>query len=99
MFDKMKQLYDMQKKARELQKQLESIKFEKASKDNLLRVNVNGTQRIESLSIGAEYLAPEKKEVLERAVRDLVNDALNEIQKQTAAQAASLMKGMPGLLG
>jgi DNA-binding YbaB/EbfC family protein len=97
MFDKMKQLYDMQKKARELQKQLESVKLEKASRDGLLRVTVNGIHRVEQLSIDAAYLSTEKKSGLERALCELLNDAFEDIQKQTAAQAASLMKGFPGL--
>jgi DNA-binding YbaB/EbfC family protein len=97
MFDKMKQLYEMQKRAREIQRQLESIHVEKAANNGMLRVRVNGTHKVEEISIDSSYLAPEKKNALERALCDLLNDSFSDIQKQTAAQAASLMKGIPGL--
>ena len=97
MFDKMKQLYEMQKKAREIQRQLESIHAEKVAKDGMLRVRVNGAHKVEEISIDTSYLAPDKKNTLERALCDLINHSFSEIQKQTAAQAASLMQGIPGL--
>lgn len=99
MFDKMKQMYDMQKKARQLQKQLEDIQVEKTSRDGTLAVTVSGAQKVQVLRIDAPWLAAEKKNQLETALRDLVNEAFSEIQKQTAAQAATLMKDLniPGL--
>jgi DNA-binding YbaB/EbfC family protein len=96
MLDKMKQLYEMQKKAKELQKQLEGVEIEKSSRDGLLRVNINGLQKVEAVSIDASYLTPDKKEALERGLAGLLNEAMEEIQKQTAAQAAGMMKGFPG---
>jgi DNA-binding YbaB/EbfC family protein len=96
MFDKMKQLYEMQKQARELQKQLETIRVDKTSKDTLLRVELNGALRLESLSIDSSYLIPDKKTALERALVALINDAFADVQKQSAAHAAGLMKGLPG---
>lgn len=95
MFGNMKQLYEMQKQARELQKQLENLRTEKSSKDNLLRASVNGLQRLESLSIDPTYLNPEKKDALEKALISLINNSLEDVQKQATAQAAQLMKGFP----
>ncbi len=97
MFDKMKQLYDMQKKAKELQRQMESIRVEKASRDGLLRVTVNGTQKIETIAIDPSYLAASRQADLEALLRDLINDSFADIQQKTSAQAAELMKGIPGL--
>ena len=96
MLDKMKQLYEMQKQARELQRQLESIHVEKASRDGLLRVRVNGALKVDAVTVDPAYLTPEKKSGLEKAIADLINDAFSDVQKQSAAQAASLMKGLPG---
>ncbi len=99
MFDKMKQLYDMQKKAKDLQKQMEALRVEKTSRDGLIKVIVNGTNKIESVSIDPSYLSANRQQDLERAVKDLINDAFAQIHEQTAAQAAQLMKGLniPGL--
>ena len=97
MFNQMKQLYEMQKKAKELQKQLEAIKVEKANSDRTLFVTVNGTQRLEALQVDPSWLVADKKTALERALVVLMNEAFDAAQKQSAAQAASLMKELKGL--
>ena len=97
MYNQMKQLYEMQKKAKDLQKQLEAIKIERTNASQSLGVTVNGSQRVESLRIEPSWFAPEKKNALETSLVQLINDAFNEIQKQTAAQAATLMKDLKGL--
>jgi len=97
MFDKMKQMYDMQKKAKTLQKQLENIKVEKASSDGLIKLKVNGTQKVEMLWIDPSWLTVERKSKLETTICDLVNSSFADIQKTTATQAAELMKDLKGL--
>jgi nucleoid-associated protein EbfC len=97
MLDKMKQLYEMQRKAQELKKQMENVRIEKTSGG--LKVVVNGLQSVETVSIDPSLLTPDKKSTLESGLAELINDAMSEIQKQTAAQAAGMMKGLniPGL--
>ena len=68
MFNQMKQLYDMQKKAKELQKQLESIKVEKTASGGSLSVVVNGAQKVESIQIDPSWLSPDKKAALESSL-------------------------------
>ncbi len=99
MFDKMKQLYDMQKKAKDLKKQMESIRVEKTSRDGKVTVAVNGTTQVETLTIDPSYLAPERQQELQKVLKDLINEGFRDIQQQSAAQAAQLMKGLniPGL--
>ena len=97
MFNQMKQLYDMQKKAKELQRQLETIKVEKSRPDGTLSIVVNGVQKIETLRIDPAWLAEGKKADLERALVSLVNEAFEAAQKQSASQAATLMKDLKGL--
>jgi DNA-binding YbaB/EbfC family protein len=92
MFDKMKQLYEMQKKAKDLQKQLENLRAEKSAQGGLLKTTVTGALRIADLSIDPSLLAPDQKENLERSLVSLVNDALADVQKLATAQAAGLMK-------
>ena len=97
MFNQMRQLQEMQKKAKELQRQLEAIKFEKTNSSRTLAVTVNGAQRLESVRIEPTWFVPEKKAALETALAQIVNDAFAEIQKQTASQAATLMKDLKGM--
>ena len=89
MFNQIKQVYEMQKKAKELQKQLESIRTEKKDSNGSLAVTVNGAQKLCSVRIDTSWFTPEKKEALEKALVEVVNDAFQEIQNQTAAQAVT----------
>ena len=97
MFNQMKQLYEMQKKAKDLQKQLEAIKVERTNSSQSIGVTVNGGQKVESIRIEPLWFAPEKKNALETSLVQVINEAFNEIQKQTASQAAMLMKDLKGL--
>jgi DNA-binding protein YbaB len=97
MFNQMKQLYEMQKKAKELQRQLESIKVEKNNFSKTLAVKANGAQRIEAITIDTSYLAVDKKSDLEKSLLKVINEALEDSQKQSATQAAALMKDFKGL--
>ena len=93
----MKQLYDMQKKAKELQRQLEAIKIEKKNSSRSLTVAVNGAQKVESIQIDPSWLSPDKKSALESSMVELINEAFETAQKQSATQAAALMKDLKGL--
>jgi DNA-binding protein YbaB len=93
----MKQLYEMQKKAKELQRQMESIKVEKSDGNRSLSILVNGIQKVESIQIDPSWLTVDKKAALESALIRLINDAQEAAQKQAAMQAAALMKDFKGL--
>ena len=54
-------------------------------------------ERVETLSVDPSWLTPDKKSSLERSLVELLNDAFETTQKQSAAQAAELMKGLKGL--
>ncbi len=97
MYNQMKQLYDMQKKAKELQRQLESIKIEKKNSSASLAVKVNGAQKLEGIEIDPSWLSMDKKAALETSLTSLINDAFEDAQKQSASQAAELMKGLKGM--
>ena len=87
----------MQKKALELQRQLETIKVEKSNASRSLTVQVNGAQKLETVQIDPLWLAPDKKAALESSLVQLINDAFEETQKKSASQAAALMKDLKGL--
>ena len=58
MLNQMKQLYEMQKKAKELQRQLEAIKVEKSNSSRTLSATVNGAQKVEAIQIDPSWLSP-----------------------------------------
>lgn len=92
MFDKMKQLYDLQKKAREIQKKLEAIKIEES--EGGVKVAINGTMKVESVEIDPSYLSPDKKQKLESLLGKLFSNAVEEVQKRSAMESKDLLKGM-----
>ena len=97
MLNQMKQLYEMQKKAKDLQRQLELIKVEKSNTSGTLKVRVNGAQKLESIHCDPVWLAADKQSALQSALVDLINGAFEDAQKQSASQAAALMKDLKGL--
>ncbi|HMU95489.1 MAG TPA: YbaB/EbfC family nucleoid-associated protein, partial [Elusimicrobiota bacterium] len=71
MFEKMKQLMDMQKMAKEAERRLEEIAIERAALRGKLRAKVTGNQRVAAIEIDAALAAPGQKEVLEKALVEL----------------------------
>jgi DNA-binding YbaB/EbfC family protein len=97
MLDKMKQLYEMQRKANELKKELESIRVEKTSKDGSVKVTVSGAMRVEDINIDPSRLTLEHKAMVEKSLRELLNQGFAEVQEKSSSRAAELMKGLQGL--
>lgn len=95
MLDQMKQLYGMQKKARQIQKELKETEIEAQSSDGAVSVVFNGEIRIIEVVINESLLAPEKKRELEQAVKNTVAQAISKAQ----AIAAEKAKGMMGDMG
>lgn len=95
MIDKMKQLYDMQKKAKQIQKELKETEIEAKSGDGLVTVTFNGEIHILGVTIDESLLTPEKKRELENSVKNTTAQAISKAQ----AIAADKAKGMMGDLG
>jgi DNA-binding YbaB/EbfC family protein len=93
-FDKAKQLYDLQKKARAIQKELKDTEVEAKAAGGAVTVVFNGEQHIQSVEIGEEMLAPEKKRDLERALQQAISEAVSRVQ----AVGAEKMKAIAGNL-
>lgn len=95
MIDKMKQLYDMQKKAKQIQKELKETEIEAKSADGGVTIVFNGEIHIVSVQIEEFMLAIEKKRELEQAIKNTTAQAIAKAQ----AIAAEKAKGMMGDLG
>jgi DNA-binding YbaB/EbfC family protein len=92
MFDKMKQLMEMQKKMQEMKRQLDATTFEVTSADGLVTVAMSGSQEAVRFTINKE-LAQVSKADLEKIIKDVYNKAV----KRSQEIAASKMKEIAGL--
>ena len=92
MFDKMKQMYELQKKAKEIKSKLEGIRVEEM--EGGIKIRINGLFKVESLEIDPSFLSPDKKEKLESLLCRIFSGAVQEVQKRSAAESQSLLKGL-----
>ena len=92
MFDKMKQIIELQKKAKEIQKQLGEMKVER--NDGGVKLCLNGLFQVETVEIDPSFLAPDQKSRLESTLKRLFTDTVQEVQKKSAASSADLLKGL-----
>lgn len=88
MFDKMKALWDMQKKMQELKRELDGTTFEIESQDKSVKIVMNGSQEIKDIRIQANDAGN-----LETVLKDTCNRAI----KRSHDIAAEKMKAVTGL--
>lgn len=93
MLDKMKQLWEMKTKMDAIKKELDVLVL--ASEDNLVKVEITGSQEIKAVTIKVE-LASADKAKLEASLTETMNRAVRESQKAAAGKMSAL-GGIPGL--
>ena len=94
MFDKAKQVWELQKKARAIQKELKETEVEAKAAQGMVTVVFNGEQHLQSIVIDDSMLSPEKKRELEKALEQAIAEAISRVQ----AIAADKMKAIAGNL-
>lgn len=94
-FDKAKQLYQLQKKAREVQKELKNTEIEARSADGTISAIFSGDQKIKSIDINESLLGQDKKRDLEEKLVRVISEGLSRSQ----AVAAEKTKGLMGDMG
>jgi len=92
MFDKMKQLFEMQKSMQELKRRLEEASFDIASGNGMVKINMNAAQKMNSLTINGN-LAELDKASLEKSICEAYERALKHAQEI----AAGKLKDISGL--
>jgi len=101
MLDKAKQLYDLQKKARAIQKELKETEVEANSNDGFVTVVFNGEQHLVELEINEEALKPENKKTLENDLRNAISQAIARSQalaaEKTKAMIGDMNLNIPGM--
>lgn len=93
-FDKAKQLYQLQKKAKEVQKELKNTEVEAKSTDGSVVVVMSADQKIREITIDESMLTAEKKKELEEKLTRVVSEAMSRVQAVAAEKTKSLMGEM-----
>ena len=99
MFDKMKELYQLQKKARAIQKELRDTEIEATALDEKIKIIFNGEQKIQSLEIDESLFNSQNKRNLEQGLLDAIREGIARSQ-QIAAEKMKDVAGdlnIPGL--
>jgi DNA-binding protein YbaB len=104
MLDKMKQmkeLLDVQRKAKGVQKELRDTEIEAVSNDGKIEVVFNGELKLISLHIDEAYLEDNSLKNLEQTLSTTITEALSKAQQVAAEKTRQIMKDMniniPGL--
>lgn len=97
MLDKMKQmkqLMDMQKKAKAMQKELRDTEIEAVSSDNKVTAVVNGEMKLVDLKIENNFLDDKSMDDLARTIKTTVSEAMSKAQLVAAERTRDIMKDM-----
>ena len=86
--------WELQKKARAIQKELKNTEVEAKAADGKVVVVFNGEQHLQSIEIEPAMLTPDKKRELEKALEQAISEAISRVQ----AIAAEKMKAIAGNL-
>ena len=92
MFDKVKELMELKKKADHLKKELEAVVIE-VNDVRPIKIKINGAQIVQSIEIDESLLSPAQKN---RIQMDLLR-SINTAVKKSQQAAANKMKSIPGL--
>lgn len=98
-FGQMKDMYQLQKKAKQMQKELKNLEIEARSTDGLITVVVTGEMKLVSLTIADELMTVENKKKLETTIKDTIGQAMARAQSESAGRMQPLLKDMnfPGV--
>ena len=92
MFDKMKQLFEMQKSMQELKRRFEEANFDILSSNGIVKINMNAAQKINNVNINGNLAEMDKAE-LEKSICDAYDRAIKHAQEIAASQ----LKDISGL--
>lgn len=89
MFDKLKDIYQLQKQAREMQSKLAAERVEGVSRDGSFRVMLSGNQEVLSVSVAEN--ANLSRETVERNATEAFADAMTKLKNLLASKMREMM--------
>lgn len=96
MFDQMKQLMEMKKKADQVKKELDSSSVE-INEVNGIKMTITGSQDFKSIEIDEGLLNTTNKQRFERDLLRSVNAAIKKSQNLAASKMKAVMPNLPGM--
>ena len=93
-FQQAKELYDLQKKAKAMQKELRDTEIEAVSPDEKISVVINGELKLVELNIDENYMREHSTKELETALKTTFTEGLNKAQAVAAERTREIMKDM-----
>ncbi len=99
MLEKMKSMFEAQKKMKDIQRGLENISVDFEGAGGRIKLSMSGTQKVLSINIDETLLCAENKELLQRELISSINGAASKVQKVAAQELKSAMGDLkiPGL--
>lgn len=91
LFDKAKDMYNLQKQAKEIKKKLENIHIE--STEEGIKITIDGHQNVVKVEISEESMSNKNK------LEEMLKTAFNKAVKKSQEIAAAEMKGVMGEMG
>jgi DNA-binding YbaB/EbfC family protein len=97
MFDKMKGLFEMQKKMQEVKRALEEADFDIQSSDGLVKITMNGAQEVQVITV-KDNLTEQEKTRLNAVLKDTFNRSIKRSQEIAAGKMREVTGiNLPGL--
>lgn len=102
LFGQAKDLYKLQKKAKQIKEELKNLHIEAEVEG--VKVIINAEQEVQDVSIPEEMMKPENTEKLQNALKTVFNKAIKKAQEVAAERMRDMMGdlglgGMPGAEG
>ncbi|MEK7548690.1 MAG: YbaB/EbfC family nucleoid-associated protein [Patescibacteria group bacterium] len=98
-FGQMRELYSLQKKAKQMQKELKGLEIEAKNAAETVGVIVSGEMQVVEIEIAPSLLNEESRARLESEIKETVNQALTRARSESASRMQPLLKdlNLPGL--
>ncbi len=91
MFDKLKNLNEMMRKAKEVKSALSQINVESSAANGKIKMTFDGENMLRSLSIDDEYMDISKKAELEKHLKSCIQDGVKKSQQEAAKKMKDVM--------
>ena len=97
MFNQLKDIYKLQKEAREMQKKMKEVKIMGISDDEDVKIYMNGRQEVDTMEINDELLSVDSKKQLIKEIKGAMKDAQKKLQEELSKDMdISKLKNMLG---
>ncbi|MCK4423584.1 MAG: YbaB/EbfC family nucleoid-associated protein [Candidatus Omnitrophica bacterium] len=94
MLDKLKQMVELQKKALSAKKALSGTHISAESKDGLVKIEITGEMKIQSIDVDPRLLGLEQKNKLETSLKDGIQNAISQAQKEAMGKISGMAGGL-----